>query len=111
VATGDQQLYFSFEVYDPAQRGASTAGGADAAAAGQVRVLTSLAFFRGKTRVYQTPPAESIQLTDRDRKTVIVRLTVPASALEAGLYTCQLNVVDDVAGTFAFPRLALYVRK
>ena len=111
VATGDQQLYFSFEVYDPVQRGVSATGGVDAAAAGQVRVLTSLAFFRGKTRVYQTPPAESIQLTDRDRKTVIVRLTVPASALEAGLYTCQLNVVDDVAGTFAFPRLALYVRK
>jgi hypothetical protein len=27
-----------------------------------------------------------------------------------GLYTCQVNVVDDVGGTFAFPRIALYVR-
>ena len=83
----------------------------DAPPAAEVRVLTSLAFFRGRTRVYQTPPAEAIQLTDRDRKAVIVRVNVPASALQPGLYTCQLNVVDDIAGTFAFPRLAVYVRK
>jgi hypothetical protein len=74
-------------------------------------VLTSLAFFRGKTRVYQTPPAEALQLSDRDRKTVVVRVSVPASALDAGLYTCQLNVIDDVGGSFAFPRLAMYLRK
>jgi methylase of polypeptide subunit release factors len=30
---------------------------------------------------------------------------------DSGLYTCQVNIVDDVGGTFAFPRVALYVRK
>ncbi|HEY1304734.1 MAG TPA: hypothetical protein VGF24_14325 [Vicinamibacterales bacterium] len=28
----------------------------------------------------------------------------------AGLYTCQVNIVDDVAGTFTFSRLAICVR-
>jgi len=27
------------------------------------------------------------------------------------LYTCQVNVVNDAAGTFAFPRFPLYVRR
>jgi len=35
---------------------------------------------------------------------------VPASSLKPGLYTCQINVIDDAAGTFSFPRLQLYVR-
>ena len=27
-----------------------------------------------------------------------------------GLYTCQVNIIDEVSGRFAFPRLDLYVR-
>jgi hypothetical protein len=46
-----------------------------------------------------------------DRKAVSFEMIVPAGALEPGLYTCQVNVVDDTAGTFAFPRFQLYVRK
>jgi len=38
-------------------------------------------------------------------------MMVPAGALEPGLYTCQINVIDDAAGTFAFPRFQLYVRR
>jgi hypothetical protein len=104
VASGDQQLYFCFEVYDP------TARGTDSQAVNDVRIMTSLAFYRGKRRVYQTPPAEALQVTDRDRRSVVVRVAVPASTLEPGLYTCQLNVVDDAAGTFAFPRLVIFVK-
>ena len=46
-----------------------------------------------------------------DRKAVSFEMIVPPGALEPGLYTCQINVVDDTAGTFAFPRFSLYVRK
>jgi len=35
---------------------------------------------------------------------------VPLSQLKPGLYTCQVTVIDDAAGTFAFPRLALLVK-
>ena len=31
-------------------------------------------------------------------------------SLTPGLYTCQINIVDAVAGRVAFPRLAIYVR-
>ena len=38
------------------------------------------------------------------------RALAEADAFKPGLYTCQVNIIDDVAGRFAFPRLALYVR-
>jgi len=34
---------------------------------------------------------------------------VPLDTLKPGTYICQVNVVDDTAGTFIFPRLALKV--
>ena len=41
----------------------------------------------------------------------VFQFDVPAASLPPGLYTCQVNVVDDVAGAFTFPRMQLYVRK
>jgi hypothetical protein len=35
---------------------------------------------------------------------------VPLSQIKLDFYTCQVNVIDDAAGTFLFPRLALLVR-
>jgi len=31
--------------------------------------------------------------------------------LKPGLYLCQVNVIDDVAGSFSFPRLPLLIRE
>ena len=50
-------------------------------------------------------------LTASDRKAVIFQFDVPTASLQPGLYTCQINIVDDAAGTFTFPRLQLYIRK
>ena len=97
VSTG-QPMYFYYEVYDPALAQSSP------------RLLTSIAFFRGKVRTYETPLAEVTRLDAPDRKAAIFQYAVPASALKPGYYTCQITVVDDVAGTFAFPRLPLLVR-
>jgi hypothetical protein len=66
-------------------------------------------FFRNGVRVYETPLDESDALTDPARNAAVFRFDVPASALQPGRYTCQVNVVDDAAGTFAFPRLTLFV--
>jgi len=118
-----QHLYFYYEMYDPAKVTAGApaqaptmgtapaAGAAPATASGSdaVRVLSNVVFFRGKTRVYETPLVEATVLAAPDRKATIFQLDVPASELTPGLYTCQVNVVDDVGGSFAFPRLALYV--
>ena len=77
-----------------------------------MKVLTSIAFFRGSTRRYETP------LVEVDSARSPRRATRPSSSspsprrsLKPGLYTCQVNVIDDVAGTFSFPRLALLVRQ
>jgi hypothetical protein len=99
VVASSQPLYFYYEVYDPAR-----------SPAGRPRVLTSIAFYSGGVRRYETPQLEVEQLTAPDRKAAVVQLAVPAASLKPGLYTCQVNVIDDVAGSFTFPRLALLVR-
>ena len=98
VVSPGQHLYFHYEVYDPA-------GGRSP------RVLTSIAFFRGKVRAFETPMVEATELSAPDRKGAVFQLDVPTATLKPGLYTCQVNVVDDAAGAFAFPRLQLYVRR
>jgi len=37
-------------------------------------------------------------------------LDVPLADLKPGPYVCQLNVIDDAGGSFAFPRFAMLVR-
>jgi hypothetical protein len=73
--------------------------------------MTSIAFFRGRVRAFETPVVEATSLTAADRKTAIFQFDVPAASLPPGLYTCQVNVIDDAAGTFAFRRLQLFVRR
>ena len=93
-----QHLYFYYEVYEP--KGDKQ----------NIRLLTSIQFLHGKTKVYETPVVEAKQLTAPDRKAAIFQFDVPLSDLKPGYYTCQVNVIDDQAGTFAFPRIALLVR-
>jgi VWFA-related protein len=96
VVSAGQHLYFYYEVYEPAT---------------PVKLLTSIAFFRGRQRLFETPVVETTQLAAPDRKTAVFQFDVPASSLPPGLYTCQINVIDDSAGTFLFPRMQLYVRR
>ncbi len=98
VVGRDQNLYFYYEVYDPDQSGAGP------------QIRTSLAFYRGKVKVYETPAVERTALDAADRKAAVFQFEVPAARFKPGLYTCQVNVIDEVAARFAFPRLELYVR-
>jgi hypothetical protein len=97
VVSKDQKLYFYYEVYDPAGD-----------AAPQVR--TSLAFYRGRVKAFETAVVERKVIDSPDRHAAIFEFEVPASSLKTGLYTCQVNVVDEIAGKFVFPRLEMYVR-
>jgi hypothetical protein len=54
---------------------------------------------------------EAKELNQPQRKAATFEIEVPTAALRPGWYTCQVNVVDDAAGTFAFPRLPLLIRK
>ena len=96
VVSAGQHLYFYYEVYEPMA---------------PVKVLTSIAFFRGRQRAFETPMVQTTELGGSDKKTAVFQFDVPASSLPPGLYTCQVNVVDDAAGSFTFPRMQLLVRK
>src|SRR5204862_100148 len=45
-----------------------------------------------------------------DRHAAVFQFEVSAASFKPGLYTCQINVVDEVASKFSFPRLEIYVR-
>ena len=107
VFSSDQHLYFYYEVYEPSKETRAAESGAKG---GGIRVLTSIQFFQGKVKAYETPLVEAGQLTAPDRKAAVFQFDVPLSQLRPGFYICQVNVVDDAAGTFVFPRLALLVR-
>lgn len=104
VFSPGQHLYFYYEVYEPVK----DARAADKAK--EIRLLTSIQFFQGKVKAFETPLVEAHQLTAPDRKAAVFQFDVPLNQLKPGLYTCQVTVIDDAAGTFAFPRLALLVK-
>jgi len=99
VVGADQDVYFYYEVYDPA-----TDNGAP-------QLRTNLAFYRGRTKVFETPVVERTAIDAPDRHAALFQFHVPRNSLTPGLYTCQITVIDAVAGKFTFPRLQMFVRK
>ena len=70
--------------------------------------MTSIVFC-GKVRAFETPLVETTELTSpiAGRRVPVRRA---ASSLPPPVHV-PINVVDDVAGTFTFPRMQLFVRK
>ncbi|MDQ2924551.1 MAG: VWA domain-containing protein [Acidobacteriota bacterium] len=110
----DQHLYFLYEVYDPAKAKdapqPAAAPGLARRAGGPVRVLTSIEFLSGGTKVYETPLVEANSLNVPERDAVSFQFDVPLTQLKPGTYVCQVNVIDDAGGSFSFPRMALRVQ-
>ena len=102
VFSSGQNLHFYFEVYDAAR--------VDTASKTTVRVLSSVIFYKGNLKAYETPLVQAEEVNVPDRKATAFELQVPLAQLKPGFYTCQVNIVDDTAGKFVFPRLALLVR-
>ena len=88
----DQRMFFYYEVYDPATADGVTPD-----------VRTSLAFYRGKVKVFETPVVERANIDDPSRKAAMFQLEVPAGSLPPGFYTCQINIIDSVAGEVRVP--------
>jgi hypothetical protein len=76
-----------------------------------VRVFTSIEFLQGSTKVYESKPILANEVTAPERKAVIFQIDLPLQALKPGFYVCQVNVVDDVSGNFAFPRSPILVKE
>jgi VWFA-related protein len=109
----DQHLYLLYEVYDPAKtKGApqpAKSPGLERREGGPVRVLTSIEFLSGGSKVFETPLVTADTLNDPTRGAVAFQFDVPLAGLKPGTYICQVNVIDDAGGSFAFPRLALRI--
>ena len=132
VFTQDQHLYLQYEVYDAARgKNPAAASGANGASNGgasassneaakapspkaprdSVRVFTSIEFLQGSAKVYESKPIVANEVTAPDRKAIIFQIDLPLQSLKPGFYVCQVNVVDDVAGNFAFPRSPILVKE
>ena len=121
VFTADQHLYLQYEVYDaakaknPARAAANSQADATKAEAAKVprdgvRVLTSIEFLQGGVKVYESKPVVTGEVAAPERKAVVLQIDVPLGSLKPGLYLCQVNVIDDVSGNFAFPRFPVLIR-
>ena len=111
----DQHLYFLYEVYDPVHQASPTPAPETPANMTRrpplsgVRILTSIEFMLGGVKVYETPLVEATAINSPERGAVSFQFDVPLTPLKPGLYTCQVNVIDDAGGAFTFPRLALQI--
>ena len=128
VFTQDQHMYLQFEVYDaqkgkpqqaaaaptsPTSSGATAAGGEKGTKAqGEtIRVLTSVEFMQNDVKVYESKPIVATEVSVPQRKAVVFQLDLPLQAFKPGFYTCQVNIIDDVAGNYAFPRWAMLIKE
>lgn len=113
VFSANQHLYLYYEVYDPGKEAVSppTSAAKDKSSKPGVRVMSNVAFFQGDTKAYETALVSVQELSVPSRKAAVFQLDVPLSQLKPGFYTCQINVIDDVAGRFVFPRMAMLIRQ
>jgi VWFA-related protein len=93
----NQKVYFYYEVYDPALSEQSP------------DLRTSLAFYRAGVKVFETPMVTRTAIDEPNRRAVVFQFEVPAEQFKPGTYTCQINIVDAIASTVAFPRVSFVV--
>ena len=104
----DQHLFLLYEIYNPTREKA--AADAPKGTKPGIKVLSSLELIQGSTKVYETPVVEARSINIEGREALAIELDVPLTGLKTGQYICQLNVIDDAGGSFAFPRFAVLVR-
>lgn len=121
----DQHLYLLYEVYDPVHTASTHVGKPDTVNAvpgksaekssrgalqGSVRVLTAVQFLSGAVKAFETPLIRATEINVPGRDAVAFQFDVPLDQLKAGLYICQINVIDDTGGNVSFQRIALLIR-
>ncbi len=104
----DQHLFLLYEIYAPSREKLENAPKGTKPG---INLLSSLELIQGSTKVYETPVVKATTLNVEGRDAVSIELDVPLEGLKPGPYICQLNVIDDAGGSFAFPRFAVLVRE
>jgi VWFA-related protein len=90
----DQTLYVYLEAFEP-----------DAPQPLQATV----AFYRGTAKVFETPIQVAKDGFKAQAKVQPVKMSLPLSAIAAGRYTCQVNVIDQQSQKVAFWRAPVAV--
>ena len=99
VVGKDQKLFFYYEVYEPGLTAAKTPD-----------VRTTIAFYRGQVKVLETPVVAKATIDAANRQATLFQFEVAPGSFEPGLYTCQINIIDEASGRFTFPRVVFFVR-
>jgi VWFA-related protein len=94
----DQNLYVYMEVYDPTL-------GADQ----KPSVAATLGFYRGKNKLFESEPVYLDAFIPKRGQTLPVKFQVPLSKLPTGVYTCQINLIDENGHKFGFQRAEIKV--
>ncbi len=95
----DQNLYVYLEVYDPAIDPAQKTP----------KVTAALTLYQGARKAFESNPVQVTRLAPNRPNVLPMEFQAPLSKLSGGVYTAQVNVVDDLGGKFAFPRNTLFV--
>ncbi len=94
----DQNLFVYLEVYDPVL-------GADQ----KPSVAATLTFFRGKNKMFESQPVRMDTFIPQRGQTLPVKFQVPLAQLPTGVYTCQINLIDENGHKFGYQRAELKV--
>ncbi len=94
----DQNLYVYMEVYDPTL-------GTDQ----KPSVAATLTFYRGKNKMFESQPVRMDAFIPQRGQTLPVKFMVPLSQLPTGVYTCQINLMDENGHKFGFQRAEIKV--
>jgi VWFA-related protein len=94
----NQSLYVYMEVYDP--------GLGDTQ---QPSVAATLTFYRGKNKMFESQPVRLDSFIPQRGQTLPVKFQVPLSQLPTGVYTCQINLIDENGHKFGFQRAEIKV--
>ncbi len=91
VFNRNQELYVFLQAYEPA-------------ATATEPIVASVAFYRGKTKAFESAPLEVSTGLNEKSKALPLRFSLPLGKLQPGRYTCQVSVLNPTAGKFAFWR-------
>jgi VWFA-related protein len=96
-----QNMYVYVEVYDAASDPADK----------KPSVSATLTFYKGKRKAFESSPVRLNDMAAGRASTVPLQFQVPLDKLTAGKYVAQVNIIDEQAKKFAFPRTEMILLK
>jgi len=93
----DQTLYCYLEIYDPSIEPDNK----------NAKVTAELVLYQGSRMAFESRPVQLTAEADNRPNVLPVQFQLSLAKLNAGPYTAQVNVIDELGRKFAFPRSSL----